>query len=262
MSTPWFIPRPSEAPAGFLLFCFAHAGGTAAAFRTWRKRLAGTAEVLALQLPGRGGRLGEKPFRRIGDAATAVAEVLEPFTAQPFVFFGHSMGGLLAFETARAIRRRGGPEPLHLFVSARRGPQIPEPDAAVSALADDAFVGEIRRRYSAVPDEVAREPELMEILLPMLRADFEMLETYQYVGSEPLRCPITAVAGENDTRATLELRRPWRDETEGGFDIQTFPGGHFYFDGPSAEAPVLSWLEDRLTAYGAASTEAPAWIAR
>ena len=260
MSTPWFIPRPSEAPGGLLLFCFAHAGGTAAAFRTWGKRLAGTAEVLAVQLPGRAGRIGEMPFRRIDEAANALAEVVEPFTAQPFVFFGHSMGGLLAFETARVLRRRGGPEPLHLLVSARRGPRISEREAAVSALADDAFVGEIRRRYSAIPDEVAREPELMELLLPMLRADFEMLETYQYVGGEPLRCPITAVAGENDTRATLELRRPWTEETEGAFDIQTFPGGHFYFEGASAEAPVVSWLKERLTAIAAAA--APARIAR
>lgn len=207
--------------------------------------MAAAAEVVALHFPGRGGRLREAPFRNLRVAAEAAATAIAPLRDRPFLFFGHSLGGLMAFETARALRRLGGPQPGHLFVSARRGPRIPEPESPLRDLPDAGFVAEVQRRYDAIPKEVAAEPELMELLLPMLRADFEMLETYEYVAEPPLSRPITATAGDGDPRATPLLCAPWRDETTGGFEMRTFAGGHFYLDGPAAET-FFSWLEQRL----------------
>ncbi len=244
MTTPWFSPKPRDG-GKHLLFCFPHAGGTAAAFRHWPKRLADAVDVVPVQLPGRGARLREAPFNRLTEAAWAAAAAILPLTVRPFAFFGHSLGGLLAFETARALRGMGGPEPHHLFLSSRRGPRIADTEAPIAWLAEPAFVTEVQRRYQAIPPEVARERELMSLLMPMLRADFEMLETYEYVAEDPLRCGLTSVGGDSDPRATVTLRAPWRGETTGAFDLHTFPGGHFYFAG-AAEEGVLSWLEGRL----------------
>jgi medium-chain acyl-[acyl-carrier-protein] hydrolase len=248
LNSPWFKPTPGEASSGPLLICFPHAGGGGAAFRTWPAKLAGTARVLALHPPGRGARLAEDPLHSIGGSAEAIADALLPLTHEPYLFFGNSMGALVAFETARALRARGARLPAQLFVSARRGPRIAELDAPMAALDDAQFVAEVQKRYAAIPAEVAREPELMELLLPALRADFEALETYEYAAALPLDCAITTIAGETDARATLTLRTPWRDETSGPFHQETMPGGHFYFAAPAGEDSTLAWLAGRLAA--------------
>lgn len=191
-----------------------------------------------MELPGRAARLREAPFRRVRELAATLAASLEEYQGEPLAFFGHSLGALLAFEVVREMRRRGAPPPLHLFVSSRRGPRIPEAEGAIHGLPDAAFVEEVQRRYDAIPDEVLREPELMQLLLPILRADFEMLETYEYAAEEPLDCPITAISGLEDSRVSLEALEAWGLETSGSFQTRRFPGGHFYFreaDGELAE---------------------------
>jgi medium-chain acyl-[acyl-carrier-protein] hydrolase len=197
------------------------------------------AEPCPLELPGRAARLREPPFRRIGELATALATSLEARRGEPLAFFGHSLGALLAFEVVREMRRRGAPPPRHLFVSSRRGPRISEPDGAIHGLPDAAFLAEVQRRYDAIPGEVLREPDLMQLLLPTLRADFEMLETYEYAEEEPLECPITAIGGREDPLVPLEALEAWRLETRGPFRLRQFSGGHFYFRAADRELSEL-----------------------
>lgn len=212
------------------LVCLPYAGGGATAvFRGWTNRFAPLAEPCPLELPGRGARLREVPSRRIHDLAVALAASLEAHRGEPLAFLGHSLGALLAFEVVREMRRRGAPPPRHLFVSSRRGPRISEPDGAIHGMPDGAFLAEVQRRYDAIPAEVLREPDLMQLLLPTLRADFEMLETYKYSEEEPLECPITAIGGREDSLVPREALEAWRLETRGTFRLRQFPGGHFYF---------------------------------
>jgi len=191
--------------------------------------LAPAVAVLAVRLPGRDTRLAESPRTRVLDLVRELAGALTPSLGERYALFGYSLGALIAFELARELRRRGVPAPTHFFACSRRAPFLPEKDGRIHDLPDGAFVEAVATRYGAVPAEVAAEPELMSLLLPALRADFEMLETYEYRDEEPLDCPITAMAGWEDPLATEREIVGWERETRAAFSIRRFPGGHFFF---------------------------------
>lgn len=228
--SPWlmrFVPRPGAVTR---LFCFSYAGGGAAVYRPFAVGLPSAIEVCAVQLPGRESRLREAPLGSIAAIVEALATQLEPFLERPFAFFGHSMGGLVAYEVARALRARGPAAPAHLLVSARRAPHLADTDAPLSHLPDDAFIAEIGRRYGGIPAEVLQHRDLLELLLPALRADMGAIEGYRHVAGPPLGCPITVFGGLEDDRAQREVLAPWRLHTTAASRVQQFAGGHFYFN--------------------------------
>jgi surfactin synthase thioesterase subunit len=209
------------------MFCFPYAGGGALAFRTWPAGLPPEVEVCPVQLPGRENRLRERPFTRLPHLIEVLVDVLMPYMQMPFVFFGHSVGALIGFELARELRTRDRAGPLHLFVSARRAPQLAEPNPPMHQLPEADFVDRLKE-FNGTPQAVLREPELMALFIPILRADFALLETYLYAEAQPLDCPITAFGGMQDGKATREELTAWRCQTRGEFRLQLFPGGHFY----------------------------------
>lgn len=228
MKNPWII-RFGERPAAEIrLFCFPHAGGGASAYRTWPNDLPASVEVCAVQPPGRESRLREPASETPLALAEGVVDGVRPWMDAPFAFFGHSMGALLAFETARALPRSGLPGPEWLFLSGRRGPAMPDPEAPLSHLPEREFIAEIQRRFGGIPAEILEHRELVDLLLPALRADVASLENYAYVDGDPLDCPVTALGGSSDSRATPAELEPWREVTRGPFEVRTFPGGHFY----------------------------------
>jgi len=221
--------RPAPRPdAGVRLFCFPYAGAGASTYRAWPEHVPDSVEICAVQLPGREGRLREAPFTRFRDLVEAAAGALEPHFGRPFALFGHSMGALVAFEVARALAARGGAMPLHLFVSGRRAPQLPRRRPPIAHLAHDAFVAEVRRRYDGIPEEVFRTSELMELLVPTLRADITALEGHAHMAGPPLSCPITAYGSSDDPEATETEIAAWREHSTGNFRYLIFPGTHFF----------------------------------
>jgi medium-chain acyl-[acyl-carrier-protein] hydrolase len=208
------------------LICIPHAGGGVASFRGWAERLH-AAEVGIVQLPGRGSRLRDPLVQSLGDAATGVADAISGSFPRPTVLFGHSLGALIAFEAARRLRERGWPL-LALFVSGRRGPVLADPQPAIAHLPTGDFVRQVRQRYDAVPDAVLADPEMMQLLVPGLRADFAMLENYRYEPGPPLPCPIVACGGSADPHASRLELEAWKSETKSRFGVHTFAGGHFY----------------------------------
>ena len=224
---PWLAGSPQDGRARLRLFCFPYAGGGSSIFRTWPKCLPETIAVCPVELPGRGARLREAPRTRLADLVGEMAEGLSPYLDRPFAFFGHSMGALLGFELARTLRRMGGPLPRHLFVSGHRAPQIPDPGPHVHALPEPAFVAELRR-LGGTPPAVLEHEELMQLLLPILRADFALVETYAYAPESPLSCPITALGGREDPEAGPGDLAAWRDQTTGDFSLRMLPGDHFF----------------------------------
>lgn len=234
-SDPWIVrPRPNPR-ARSRLFCVPCAGRGASLYRGWPELLDRNTELCAIQLPGRENRLREPPLTQMADAADAIAEALEPYLDLPFAFFGHSLGAILCFELARRVRRRSGIAPLHLFVSGRRAPQRPDLRPVLYTLPDARFIVEIRRRFNGIPREVLAEPELLRLLLPVLRADVEMLETYQFKSAPPLDCPITAFGGTEDGDVRDEDLEAWREHTKANFTTMLFPGDHFFIQTAAQE---------------------------
>lgn len=223
-----FQPRPQ---ADVRLFCFPHAGGAAAAYRPWSLALPAHVDVVAVQPPGRGGRFRETPLDSIPALVEALLPAIETQLDRPFAFFGHSMGATFAHAVADALRARGGPQPFHLFVSARRPPWMPDPRAPMHRLSDDDFVAEMNRRYGGIPPEVLAEKDLLALLLPCVRADIRALETWQPAPGTPLDVPVSAFGGLGDALVPLAQLEAWREATRAGFALRQFPGGHFYLEG-------------------------------
>lgn len=242
-SNPWVTyPKPNP-HASLRLFCFPYAGGGALSFRGWPDRLPPTIEVCPIELPGRGMRLREAPFTRLSLLVEAIAQSLLPHLDKPFAFFGHSMGALISFELARLLLRANGCSLTHLFISGRRAPQIPEPKPPIHRLPETEFLEELRH-LNGTPEAVLANEELMQLLLPTLRADFAVLETYTYRLEPPLNYPITAFGGLQDPDVSCEMLGAWRDQTSTTFSLQMLPGDHFFLH--TAQPLLLQSLNQAL----------------
>lgn len=224
----WMVRPVARPRAAVRLFCFSHAGVGASAFRGWAEMVPQEVELFAVQLPGREARLREPPATTVADAVSDVLAGLQGLLDRPFALLGHSMGALLAFEVARRLAHEGGPMPLHLFASGRRAPHLPGRQAPIAHLERRAFIEEITRRYDGIPWQVLQESELLDLMLPALRADMTLIETYTYSDRPPLSCPITAYAGADDIEVLGHELAAWRVHTRSAFYCRTFPGSHFF----------------------------------
>jgi surfactin synthase thioesterase subunit len=237
----WLAAPVARPDADLRLLCLPHAGGGTAPYAALARRLPGTIDLRPVRLPGRETRLREQPYRRMSALVDDAVRALEPVLERPYALFGHSLGALLAYELAHRLRAMGAPEPAHLFVSGRRAPQLADPESPLSALPDDQLVAELSRRYDGIPRAVLETPELLELFLPVLRADCELLDTYVYAEREALAVPISAFTGVDDRRVGMPELNGWRDQTTAAFRIGSLPGGHFYFHG--AEEALAAELE-------------------
>lgn len=245
-SNSWITcPKPNE-KAKLQLFCFNYAGGRALGFRNWSDLLPDYIEVCPIELPGHGTRLMETPLINIESLVIELAQALVPNLTKPFVFFGHSMGALLCFELTRRLRQNYDLIPLHLFVSGFRAPHIPNRNPLIHNLPDQEFLNELRR-YNGTPEDVINNAEIMELLLPILRADFTLLETYVYTPQSRLDCPITVFGGSEDWTTNSAELEEWKLHTNIKFLLQMLPGNHFFID--SAQMLLLNYLSQELNLY-------------
>ncbi|MGF1515656.1 MAG: thioesterase II family protein [Elainellaceae cyanobacterium] len=227
--SPWiFCPQPKP-NASLRLFCIPYAGAGASVFRGWSfEKLTGDdIEVCALRLPGREIRLREPVFNSLQPLIASITSNVLPYLDRPYVCFGHSVGALICFEWMRSLRDQGVPLPLRLFVSARQAPQIPMHPPWSYSLCDHDLKMELRR-YSGTPEAVLQNDELMSAILPTLRADLEINETYIYTAEEPLDCPISAFGGLLDEKVNPQSIEAWRSQTSQAFKARFFREGHFF----------------------------------
>jgi len=234
------------------LFCFPYAGGNAAIFQKWHRAFPDSIEVCPVQYTGRGKRIREPLFTNAIPLAHDVSQALVSLLDLPFAFFGHSMGGIIAFEVAREFRREQLPLPLHLFVSSVRAPQFPNRDQIAFNMPEPQFKEELRR-LNGTPREVLENDELMNLMLPMLRADFSVAQTYPYVEEDRLSCPLTVYGGMEDPSVSLPELEGWRAQTTGTFKLEMFRGDHFYLHASEAllTGEVLKELRDSAPALSA-----------
>ena len=226
-----FLSYGPNPKARLRLFCFPYAGSGASNFYAWSKGMPPEIQVCPVQLPGRENRLTVPPFTRLFPLVKDLAQALLPYMDVPFAFFGHSMGALVGFELARELRRRHEFGLAHLFVSACRAPQIPDPAQPLHQLPESSFVEEICRRYNGIPAVVLQSEELMKLFLPVLKADMEIIETYVHLDEEPLDCPISAFGGLLDREASRDDLAAWRALTRSTFNLRMLQGDHFFLQG-------------------------------
>jgi len=246
----WVLsPRPNP-QATLRLFCFPYAGVGPSLYRPWLAALPGHIEVKLIQLPGREGRWREPALTSLSQIADQVSRALVPHLQAPFAFYGHSLGALVSFEVTRQLRAAGHPMPQQLFLGAHRGPQLPNPHSAIGHLGDEAFIEQVRKRYDGIPQAVLDNPELLELMLPCLRADFTAFETYEYRAQPPLECAISAFGGDQDGYVRTHEVAGWREQTTGRFRMRVVPGNHFFMQ--TGREQVIGALVDDLSAPHAA----------
>jgi medium-chain acyl-[acyl-carrier-protein] hydrolase len=228
-ANPWLAnPRP-DPRAVVRLFCFPYSGAGASIFYSWPGTLPPLIQVCPVQLPGRGNRLAEPSFIRLLPLVQAAAEALLPYLDKPFAFFGHSMGALVSFELARHLSKQHNLSPVHLFVSGHNAPHIPDREPPIHALPEPEFMAKLRQ-LNGMRKGVLEDAELMQLVLPILRADFAACETYVYQAASPLECPISALGGLQDEYVTRDGLEAWREQTSASFYLRMFPGDHFYLN--------------------------------
>lgn len=226
LSSKWFV-RPQVKPeAKTRLFFFPYAGGGPTVFTKWCSELPGHIEGINVHYPGRGARFNEPALSDMTRMADELANAIRPLLDRPFAFFGQSMGGMIAFELTRNLRVRNLPTPTRLFISACGAPQLSDPNPKIHPLPDDKFLNELNQ-LNGIPAEM-QTPEAMNLLLPILRADFQLIETFQYHPDGPFSFPIVAFGGVSDPRVSRERIEGWSIHTTAGFESYFFPGNHFF----------------------------------
>lgn len=223
--TDWILSAPTHPSADRQLYCFPHSGGSAGEYVRWSRSFRRTA-VHALSLPGRGVRLDEQPVDTMDGLVEAiVADVdFEPGS----VFFGHSLGALVAFEVTRRLRRNGRPLPAMLVASAHAAPHLPRRLPALHRLSDDELIDRIQRHYEPFPPELLADTEYLRITTAIMRADLRIAETYRHLEQEPLPLPLLVLSGEEDHFSPEELEG-WQRHTSVSCRRVVLEGGHFYF---------------------------------
>jgi surfactin synthase thioesterase subunit len=225
------------------LFCFCYAGGNAAVYLPWQTILGPDIEVCAIQLPGRGARFGEPLPQDLGSMIPAIAQAIAPLQDRPFAFFGHSLGALLAYELTHYLREHASTLPRHLIVSGAQGPRLRTAKRRLHLL-DDAELTRELVRYAGTPAQVLENPELLELVLPIVRADFRIAVEYTYRERLPLPVPVTVFAGREDEFDSIAQYEDWFHDTSVGSNLHWFEGGHFFIN--SANGQVLEQLKSLL----------------
>lgn len=238
--SPWFVvQRPVVRPRARLV-CLPYAGGAATVFHHWWKGLPADVEVLSVQPPGRGTRFREPACTRMADLVAGLRSALLPLTDRPYVVFGHSMGAVAAFELMRSLPRAA--QPAHFFASGRGAPHLAPVQRTMHRLGDAELVDELRR-MNGTPEQVLRDPGMLALILPTIRADFTALENWAYEPGAPLDVDITAFGGSDDMLVPYDRLIGWGAHTRGFFEARLMPGGHFFLH--SCPERLLEIIADR-----------------
>lgn len=240
----WFS-EPPDPRARLRLLCFPYAGGTASLFYSWQAHFPVDIQICPVELPGRAGRIDDPMPGSVAELVGRFLQEARPYLDRPFSMFGHSLGALIAFELARVMKSRGMLSPVRLFASACQAPQVFRSQRQMHHLADSEFI-QAMGDLDGTPDEILKHQELLSVLLPMLRADFRLADTYSYIAGEPLSCAITAVGGSEDGSISRGDLVAWHSQTTGPFNLWIVRGAHFFlrFQGNKLAKMIANLLSE------------------
>jgi len=244
-STKWITCPKKQPDAKIRMFCFSYAGGGASVFLNWPHSISNDIEVCIIKMPGREIRFNEPPYRRIPKLVEDLAPAILPFLDKTFIFFGHSLGAHISFYLTRHLRKYDLPCPIHMFISGARAPHLTEPihDALHYKMEDKEFIDKLIK-LGGMAEEVLQNKEILEIVLPILRADIEMLNTMEYIDEEPLSSGMTVLYGEFDKRASREDAEAWNRHTNQGFCLKMITGKHLFIN--THQAQVIELINKEL----------------
>jgi medium-chain acyl-[acyl-carrier-protein] hydrolase len=227
--SPWIVCRRPNPEAAVNLFCFPYAGGGASMFSKWSDELDGAIRLNAVQLPGHETRIGEAPVCDLPSLLDELSEIVRPFLDAPFALLGHSMGALIGFELARLIRKKYGREPVRIFLSGLRALQLCDPDPPLHLIPGPQFLEELQLRYG-LPAQLLADPELLQLFLPLLQADFRLCESYTYSADTALDCPISVFGGLDDRKVCREAQACWQAHSTRPLKLRMLEGDHYFFE--------------------------------
>lgn len=239
----WFHIKKPQPNAKIRLFCFPYAGGSAHIYTHWHEYLPQSVEVVAVQYPGRGSRFVDTLIGSCEDMVKALLPEIMPHLDKPFAFFGHSNGGLMSFELARALQRKGVTNQLHHFLSAKRAINLPACKKPLHNLPEKEFIAELEH-LGGTPPEILAQKELMELFLPVLRSDFSISETFTYTDDVKLKCKASLFYGEKDQDIPEEDVLAWQELIEQPVTAHKFEGGHFFIN--TEKEKVLELVNHKL----------------
>lgn len=241
----WIVRYRPNDQARMRLFCFPYAGGRASIFRSWVDALPEDIELCGIQLPGREDRLGEQAYTRLTPLVQTLAEAVYPYLDKPFAFYGHSMGSLISFELARELRRTYDRHPTCLYLAAFRAPHLPNPNIKIYSLPSEVF--KVVLRADGIPETILQNEELMQVMLPMIRADYEVCDTYEYQEEPPLACPFTLFGGLEDVRISKVDLEAWPVHSLARCSLSMLPGSHLFLH--TAQELLLTEISQKLEIY-------------
>ena len=241
-----FVPRANPG-AKTRVFCFHFAGGSAQSFRNLGLKLDSDFELNAIQLPGHAERIKEAPYTRMPEIIENLVPSIREYFDRPYVLLGQSLGGLTAFETARKLRELNSRAPELLIVASRPAPQFIAPATSYDR-SDEEFLDIMENRYGALPGrEILEDPDMRRLLLPVLKTDMEVYETYRYTGCAPFDFPIVSLKGADDPKLPEDQISEWRGLTTKNFRSLQLPGGHFFWQ--NNEAAFIAEVNRLLNEY-------------
>ncbi|WP_410984479.1 thioesterase II family protein [Bacillus cereus] len=212
------------------LFCIPFAGGSAVVYSKWKKLMAPFIEVNEVELAGRGRRMNEPLIENMEEMVEDIYYSIKDYITEPYAIFGHSMGGLLTYELCHKLQKEGYPDPVHVFVSGRKAPQLKARRKIIHDLPNEEFISEILK-YDGMDKSIFENKELADIFLPILKADFKLIETYEFNAPfNLLNSDISVFHGIDDKAVDFEELSHWSEVTKKESKIYTFPGGHFFIN--------------------------------
>lgn len=245
MSSKWFVNTIQNPSAPVQMFCFSFAGGGASVYSSWAKEMQADAEIFSVQLPGRENRFSETLLYSVHDVVSQLKASMHSVIDRPFVVFGHSLGALLAYEMTHALHRTYSIAPKRLIVSGKQSLSAVPRRKKIYDLPENLFIEELRK-YKGTPEEVLCNQELRSLVLPILRADIHMFDTYCAESKPKLECPISAFGGNEDPFVFPEDLQGWAELTAKDFESHIFQGDHFFINGNRQE--VLKKIRAVITA--------------
>lgn len=240
-SNPWFVNFKKRPLKKFHLFCFHHSGGGASMFHPWVEHLSPSIELIAIQLPGRETRFTEKLTNSLPEILDNLTEGFNSLKETPFIVFGHSLGGLLAYEFAKEVYEKFALLPTHLIISAMKAPHMPRKRDLHTL--NDRELAEKLKLFDGIDDKILQNEELLELFLPIIRSDFSISETYHSPTVKQIPCNITHLSGREDKTLSEQDIMEWKKYTNLDFKSLSFVGGHFFIK--NNQNTIIKYINDK-----------------